>query len=179
MRKRALLSLSLPVAAVGCLAGHAAAYALVGMSPEDPRVHGYLAFAPQFLAVCAALVAGSLALRVSGRLTGRPSAWPFAALPPIAFLTQELLERLAAGLPAHSVLAPAVYVGLAGQLPIAFAAYAVARMLLRVADEAMRPLATRRPTIPLPAALVAAAPVGHVSPASLAFDRLGRAPPRV
>ena len=97
----------------------------------------------------------------------------------LAFLTQELLERLAAGLPAHSVLAPAVYVGLAGQLPIAFAAYAVARMLLRVADEAMRPLATRRPTIPLPAALVAAAPVGHVSPASLAFDRLGRAPPRV
>ena len=161
MRKRALLSLSLPVAAVGCLAGHAAAYALVGMSPEDARAHGYLAFAPQFLAVCAALVAGSLALRVSGRLTGRPSAWPFAALPPIAFLTQELLERLAA------------------ELPIAFAAYAVARMLLRVADEAMRPLATRRPAIPLPAALVTAAPVGHVSPASLAFDRLGRAPPRV
>jgi hypothetical protein len=72
-----------------------------------------------------------------------------------------------------------VYVGLATQLPIAFAAYAIARMLLRVADEAMRPLATRRPTLPLPAALVAAVPAGHVSPASPAFDRLGRAPPRV
>jgi hypothetical protein len=149
------------------------------MSPQDARVHGYLAFAPQFLAVCAALVAGSLALRVSGRLTGRPSAWPFAALPPLAFLAQELLERLAAGLPAHSVLAPAVYVGLAAQLPIAFAAYVIARLLLRVADEALRPLTTRRPTIPLPAALVPAGPPGHVSPASLAFDRLGRAPPRV
>ena len=35
-------------------------------------VHGYLGYAPQFLAICVALVAFSLALRVTGRLHGSP-----------------------------------------------------------------------------------------------------------
>ena len=80
----------------------------------------------------------ALALRVTGRLQGRPSAWPFALVPPLAFLAQELIERLAAGLPAHAVLEPAVYVGLAAQLPIALLGFLAARALLRVADEAAR-----------------------------------------
>jgi hypothetical protein len=177
--QRALLSLSLPVAAVGCLGGHAAGYALVGMSREDGRIHGYLAFAPQFLAICAAFVAVSLALRVSGRLSGRPAAWPFALLPPLAFLAQELVERLAAGLPAQAVLAPAVYAGLVAQLPVAVAAYLVARLLLRVADSAHRALAASRRDLRLRAGVVQAVGVALLVPAPLAFDHLGRAPPQL
>ena len=101
MRKRALLALSLPLAAAGGLAGHAVGYALVGASRQDARIHGYLSVAPQFLAVCLALVTLALALRLAGRLQGRPAAWPFALLPPLAFVAQELLERVLHGLPGN------------------------------------------------------------------------------
>ena len=178
MTKRALLSLSLPLAAIGCLGGHAAGYALVGMTRQDARIHGYLAFAPQFLAICAALVVLSLGLRLAGRLHGRPAAWPFAILPPLAFVAQELIERLIAGLPAHAVFEPAVFVGLGAQLPIALGAYLAARALLRVADAAARALRTAPPLVLRPYALLV--PSGAVASGgtSLGFDQPGRAPPR-
>jgi hypothetical protein len=178
VQKRALLALSLPLAATGTLAGHAAGYALVGMSHQDRVVHGYLSFAPQFVAVCLACVALALLLRVGGRLQGRPAPWPFALVPPLAFLGQELIERLAAGLPAHAVFEPAVYAGLAAQLPIALIGFLAARALLRVVDEAVSSLASR-PAFSLAAEI---APPARALPAlvrsRLAFDRLGRAPPR-
>ena len=178
VQKRALLAFSLPLAAIGTLVGHAAGYALVGTSHQDARVHGYLAFAPQFVAVCLACIALALLLRVGGRLQGRPAAWPFAIVPPLAFLCQELIERLAAGLPVHAVLERAVFVGLAAQLPIALLGLLAARALLRVADEAVSTFAPRPVIAPrlelgtMPRAL----PV--LIPSRLAFDRLGRAPPR-
>jgi hypothetical protein len=178
VRKRALLSLSLPLAAAGCLSGHAAGYALVGMSRQDSRAHGYLAFAPQFLAICAALVALSLGLRFSGRLRGGAAAWPFAILPPLAFCAQEVIERLVAGLPAHTAFEPAVLVGLAAQLPIALVAYLAARALLRVADAAARAFHTI-PTIPMrPATMVVPADAIALAGTAFGFDRPGRAPPR-
>jgi hypothetical protein len=176
VRKRALLSLSVPLAAAGCLAGHAAGYAIVGMSRQEAQAHGYLAFAPQFLAICAALVVLSLALRLTGRLHGRPAAWPFAVLPPLAFCAQELIERLVAGLPAHAVFEPAVFAGLAAQLPIALVAYLLARALLRVADTAARALHTVPPLVAR-AVLVPSSAV-TLGGTSLGFDRLGRAPPQ-
>jgi hypothetical protein len=178
VRQRALLALSLPLAAAGCFAGHAAGYAVAGMSPRDALAHGYLGYAPQFLAACVALVALALALRVSGRLRGRPAAWPFALLPPLAFCAQELIERLVAGLPAHAVLEPAVYIGLSAQLPIALAAYVAARALLRVADDAVRALAPRSVFTLRPAPLAVPAAAIRLASTPLAFDRLGRAPPR-
>ena len=178
MRKRALLAFSLPLAAVGTLAGHAAGYAIAGMSHRDAAVHGYLSFAPQFLGICLAALALAVLLRVSGRLQGRPAAWPFALIPPLAFLAQELIERLAAGLPAHAVLEPAVYVGLAAQAPIALAGFLVARALLRVADDAVRALAPRPAFTLRPAP--AAVPTVAVAPGSSADTprRPGRSPPR-
>jgi hypothetical protein len=177
VQKRALLAFSLPLAAIGTLAGHAAGYALVGTSHEDARVHGYLSFAPQFVAVCLACVALALLLRVGGRLRGRPAAWPFAIVPPLAFLGQELIERLVAGLPAHAVLEPPVYAGLAAQLPIALLGFFAARALLRVADEAVSTFASR-PVI-APRTKLDSTPLALPALVSsrLAFDRLGRAPP--
>ena len=177
MRKRALLALSLPLAAAGSLAGHAAGYALVGMSGRDARVHGYLGYAPQLLALCAALVALALALRLTGRLQGRPAAWPFALLAPLAFCAQELIERLVAGLPAHAVFEPPVLAGLAAQLPFALAGYLAARALLRCADAAARVFAPGAPFTLRPALLPVPADGPVLARTPLAFDRLGRAPP--
>jgi hypothetical protein len=178
VRRRALLALSLPTAAAGCLAGHAVAYSLVGSSTVVHRAHGYLAYAPQFVAVCLTVVAVALGLRMGGRLSGRLSPWPFALLPPLAFSAQELVERIAAGLPPHTVLEPAVWVGLAAQVPIALLAFLAARFLLRVADGAALALAVR-PAIRL-GLRAQPAPSAVPAPARthLAFDRLGRAPPR-
>ena len=177
MRKRTLLALSLPLAATGCLAGHAAGYALLGTSRQDAGIHGYLGYVPQFLAVSAVFATVALALRVSGRFKGRPAAWPFALLPPLAFVAQELIERVVAGLPAHAIFEPAVYAGLVAQLPIAFFAYRVARALLRVADAAGRALAPTPVLTLRPAHLPLPAPVADLARTTLAFDRLGRAPP--
>jgi hypothetical protein len=177
VRQRALLAFSLPLTAVGCLAGHAAGYALVGTSRQDAFAHGYLGYAPQFLAACLAFVSLALALRVTGRLQGRPAAWPFALLPPLAFLAQELTERLVAGLPAHAVLEPAVYAGLAAQLPIAFVGFLAARALLGAADAAARVFVPRASFTVRPAPLPTLAAVAVLARTPLAFDRLGRAPP--
>jgi len=178
VRRHTLLSLSVPLAAVGCLVGHAAGYALVGMSRRDAHIHGYLSLAPQFIAICAAVLVAALALRLSGRLPGRVAAWPFALLPPFAFCAQELIERLAAGLPAHAVFEPAVFVGLAAQIPIGIAGLLVARALLRVADAAARALRTL-PTPFLGRTLVPATATSTATPVSpFRFDRAARAPPR-
>jgi hypothetical protein len=179
VRKHALLSLSIPLAAVGCLTGHAVGYGVVGMSRRDAHVHGYLSFAPQFLAICAAFVAASLVLRFSGRLTGRVAAWPFALLPPLAFGAQELIERLAAGLPAHAVFEPAVFAGLAAQLPIALVAFLAARAVVRVTDAAARALQPLPPPAVLQHAILLV-PASSLAPdgTSFGFDQPGRPPPR-
>ena len=177
VRTRALLALSVPLAAGGCLLGHAAGYALVGMSRRDAQLHGYLSFAPQFLAICAALLAAALALRISGRLRGRIAAWPFALLAPLAFSAQELIERLVAGLPAHAVLEPAVFVGMAAQVPIALAGFFVARALLRVADAAARAFRTLPPPVFAGTLLLASASPATPSSSPFRFDQPARAPP--
>ncbi len=179
MRSRALLALSLPLAAAGTLAGHAAGYLLVGSTRTDAAVHGYLAYAPAFVGVCVALAVVAVGLRVAGRLDGSPSAWPYALLPPLAFCAQETIERLAAGLPAHAVLAPAVYAGLAAQAPVAVATYLLVRALLRVADEARRSLAHDAGPMVVPGAALPV-PRPESAPIRLRIARtgLGRAPPR-
>ena len=163
---------------MGCLGGHAAGYELVRTSPQDAPTHGYLGYAPPFLAACLALITLALALRVLGRLRGQPAAWPFALLPPLAFVAQELIERLVAGLPAHAVLEPAVYAGLAAQLPIAFLGLLAARALLRMADDVTRAF-SRQPALAFRSrSVLISAAVVRVGATPLAFDHLGRAPPR-
>jgi hypothetical protein len=173
-----LFGLSVPLAAAGCLAGHAAGYALVGTSRRDAHVHGYLSLAPQFVAICAVVLAAGLTLRVSGRLTGRVAAWPFALLPPLAFCAQELIERLVAGLPAHAVLEPAVFVGLAAQFPIAIIGFLAAQALLRVTDAAARVLRPLALPIAPSTLLLAPSPSPASTRARFRFDWPARAPPR-
>jgi len=127
-----------PVSAAGILAAHALAYALTGTDPG--ALHGYLAHAPQVVAVLATI--GLLALALQERGVGRRSFASFALLAPLGFACQEHVERLAhTGELPWLLTTPTFLVGLAIQVPVALLSLAVAR---RVAGS-LKGLRTARP----------------------------------
>ena len=113
-----------PVSAAGILVAHALAYALTGTDPG--ALHGYLAHAPQVVAVLATI--GLLGLALQERDLGRGSVVAFALAAPLGFACQEHLERLAhTGELPWLLTTPTFLVGLALQVPVAFLCVAVAR----------------------------------------------------
>jgi hypothetical protein len=158
---------SIPFMAAGCLAAHSLAYHLVSAREER---HGYLAFAPLFLGLL-----GALAIAGAFRRTRTRSPLVFAALPPLAFVVQEHVERLEL-----VVTEPAFLVGLALQLPFALAALVAARAFLGLADLVVDAL-TARPPVPRRSPLPAAPPAAPDSPrpSLLAGSCSSRAPPAV
>jgi len=136
--------LTLPLAVVGSQLAHGLAYRLV--TPDAAQRahelaqsgHGYLAYAPAALAVCCLLVLVALAGEL-GHLLGerraspsRPSAAAFAVLAPAIFVLQEHFERLLhdEAFPWDAALQRTFVLGLVLQVPVALAAYLVARLLL-------------------------------------------------
>ena len=123
-RRMLAWALVTPVSAAGILAAHALAYALTGTDPG--ALHGYLAHAPQVVAVLATI--GLLALALQERGVGRRSFASFALLAPLGFACQEHLERFAhTGEVPWLVTTPGFIVGLALQVPVAILCVAVAR----------------------------------------------------
>jgi hypothetical protein len=117
---------TLVFAAAGTLLAHALAYRVAG-EPLGP-VHGYLEHAPQVLLVLATLVACSLAVT---RGAATPPAWPFPLVAVGAFVAQEHIERLAhTGQFPWLLTQPVFLLGVVLQLPVAIAAWALARRLL-------------------------------------------------
>jgi hypothetical protein len=147
MTRRGLVwLLSVPLMLGGVESGHWLAYRV---AYPDPYVrgqalassgHGYLENAPLFFAVAGALALCAFWSRSFGR--GGPvaagtdvSLLPFVLLAPLAFGLQECVERLfVGGWPFSAMLEPTFIPGLAFQLPFAFAAFLLARWLLRAAD---------------------------------------------
>jgi hypothetical protein len=126
--------LTLVLAAAGTLLGHALAYRLTGQSAGD--VHAYLGHAPQLLLLLATLAACPLAFM---RGTASPPAWPFPFLAVGTFVVQEHIERLVhTGELPWLLTTPSFLAGLALQLPLALAAWALARRLLRALDASPR-----------------------------------------
>jgi hypothetical protein len=166
MRRGAPWLVAVPFMAAGCLAAHSLAYHLTGAGSE---AHGYLAFAPLFIGVLAAL-----ALVGAFRRGPRRPALHFAVLPPLAFVVQEHAERLQL-----VATEPAFLVGLALQLPFSLAALVAARAFLGLADRvaaalAERPFPRRAPTLAAPLTRIV---TPRISP--LAASRSSRAPPAV
>jgi hypothetical protein len=129
--------LTIALTAVGVLAAHALSYRVTGTPAGD--LHGYLAHAPQLIAVIVTVALATLALWTR---SPRVRMWPFPTLALAAFVAQEHVERLlhTGELPwlgSH----PAFLVGVALQVPVALAVWLVARWLLRVVTAT----ATRRP----------------------------------
>ena len=123
-RRMLAWALVTPVSAAGILAAHAVAYALTGTEPG--AIHGYLAHAPQAVAVLATIGLVGLALQERG--VGRRSFALFSLLAPLGFACQEHLERLAhTGELPWLVTTPSFFVGLALQVPVALLCVAVAR----------------------------------------------------
>jgi hypothetical protein len=117
--------------------------------------HAYLAYVPLALAVCTVVVLVGLIVElghaVRDRSVARPSAVPFAILAPAIFVCQEHFERLVHDgvFPWGAALDRTFVVGLLLQLPFAVAAYAVARLFLRVVRSLGR-LMGGPPPAPLP-----------------------------
>lgn len=138
VRGRLTWALTLPLLPIGVLAGHAVGYELAGPGASAP--HGYLGYAPLFLAICTAVVLAGFVARIirieRGLAAGPAPAWIFAALPPVAFLAQEYLERLVqeGHVDWATAFQPAVLLGLYAQVPFALLAFLVARALASLAD---------------------------------------------
>lgn len=135
---------------VGVEAAHALAYRVV--FPEASlrgavlaaTGHAYVAWLPLVLALGGAVAIVGLVAAVADVVRGGTvrelGAGAFAALPPLAFALQELLElSLHTGHIAwHAFAAPTFLPGLALQLPFALLAFVVTRLLLRVAAKVGR-----------------------------------------
>jgi hypothetical protein len=118
---------TLVLAAAGTLLGHALSYSLTEQPAGD--VHAYLAHAPQLLLLLLTLSVCALAFT---RGAASPPAWPFPFLALGAFVVQEHLEQLVhTGELPWLLTRPSFLAGLALQLPLALAAWAVSRRLLR------------------------------------------------
>jgi hypothetical protein len=192
MSRRLAWLLTVPLMTGGLLAGHSIAYRVAIPDPHqrahalEEAGHGYLSFAPLALGVCLALVLAALALLVIAALRGEPrrEAPPalFAALPLLAFAIQEQVERYAhtGHLPWTAALEPTFAVGIAVQLPFAFAALLLAEVLDSLAHAvgvALAATGAPRISLALPTEPTVA-PVDLPRPAVLARGYGGRAPPQ-
>jgi hypothetical protein len=141
-RRRFAWLLSLPLAAIGWIAGHSLAYMVVaphGAHREQllsETGHGYLGAAPLLVACAITVLLAGLALAIGdgvcGRARTRVAVWPIALVPPLGFAVQEHLERVIElnALPLGVALEPTFLVGMALQLPLAAVALLVAQAVL-------------------------------------------------
>jgi hypothetical protein len=129
---------------------HALSYMLLVPAPERGRMlaqtgHSYFR-ASDLLILCMTITLAGLALSVvGGKTRWTPGPWALALLPPVGFLIQEHVERLAVGgaFPAHLVVEPRFLLGLLLQIPFALAALLCARFLLFAATRLVRGAAAR------------------------------------
>jgi hypothetical protein len=151
MRRGLAWALTLPLVLLGTQAAHALAYDLVYPQAHGRILlstgHGYLTWLPLALALAGAVALAALCVTAADAARGRPAralpAWAFALLPPATFAIQEALElSLHTGrFDARALLAPTFLPGLLLQLPLALAAYAAARLLLKTAEHVGRAFA--------------------------------------
>jgi hypothetical protein len=179
MRRSASLVATLPLVCGGMLAAHDLAYRLAGGAAAHTHTHDYLRSAPLAFGLLIALSVAVLgvALREPHKPL-RASAWVFALAPPLAFAVQEHLERALQGESVvRAALEPTFAVGLLLQLPFAFLAYVVARVLLRGASLVAELLARRSVHPMRPAGRASHADVDLLRPAVLGRGFSGRGPP--
>jgi hypothetical protein len=150
--------LTAPLLVTGLLAGHSLGYRWA-VSDSNARAHlleesghAYFSYLPAVLAILLTLMAWSLADRIGaaarGSRTSSSPPWLVALVPPVAFLAQEVLERLLHTGHVHTaaLLQPAVLIGLALQLPIALIVLGLVWLLAEGADAVGRALGDRPPT---------------------------------
>jgi hypothetical protein len=185
-RPRAAWLMSLGLLGAGWVTAHVLSYVLVVPEAERGQMlaqtsHGYFR-TTDLLVLCGILTLAGLALCVVGERSLRaPSPWTLGLLPPVGFVVQEHVERLAASgaFPTQLVTEPRFLLGLLLLLPFAVAALVLARVLLTFARGLARRLRdTGRPK--LVSAELSWPPVANRHPPRLSALALGhceRAPP--
>jgi hypothetical protein len=189
MRHRLAWLSTAPLMLAGLLAGHAVGYRLAFSDPHaradalGHSGHSYFAYLPFALAISVSVLLAGLVLHAISAFRGeprRPAASPvIVLLPPVAFLAQEVTERLVhtGQIPWTVVVQPAFLIGLALQLPFALAALVLAWALDFAARAvggalASRPRLTVEVEVPIPVLVTAGPRV-----AGLARGYAERAPP--
>ena len=139
------------------MAAHSLSYLFVsvraaegGAEASERATTGGAAYLPPVLGILTATALVAVALTVVRRRRRHldVSPWVFFVMPPLAFVSQELGERLlhAEAFPFQAALEPRFLLGLLLQLPFGLLALLVARALLRVVERLVRALT--RPGVP-------------------------------
>ncbi|HET7856623.1 MAG TPA: hypothetical protein VFL41_09215 [Gaiellaceae bacterium] len=193
MSRRLTWLLTVPLLTGGLLAGHFVAYRVAIRDPHErahalqATGHGYLAHLPLVAGVCIAIVLAAIFGRAlaafhgdRGRATAPAS---FALLPILAFVVQEHVERAvhSGHVPSTAAFELTFAVGLAVQLPFAFAALMLAEALDAMAQTLGTALAAGSPPLTKVSPPAVTTPVPAELPALpiLARGYGGRAPPHV
>jgi hypothetical protein len=170
VRRVAAWLLTIPVAGLGVLVGHALAYRLAGVPVGG--MHDYLSHVPQVMLVLATVAVAAAAFPTRAP---RVAATPVASVAIVGFAVQEHVERLA-----HTGELPwllndrAFVLGLVLQLPVALACLALARIVAG-------PVAGWRRLPPVVPAFSLPLTQGVASPVRMAVapSHRGRSPPRL
>jgi hypothetical protein len=192
---RAAWLVALPVATASWLNAHCLAYVLAPptasghMHHHAEGGHAYIGSAPVLIAALVTVLAAGLVLCVGEGLRGRagglgPPALLFALLPPVGFVSQELVEDLvrSGSLSAGLFTEPTFLAGFALQLPFAVAALLLCRGLSALGHGlgcllAARLAVTTRAAGPRPATHRRPVSVALIAPSVLAQGHGSRAPP--
>jgi hypothetical protein len=189
-RERLAWLVTLPIAIIGCESAHALTNIVIG-SPTGETGELFQGSgpgaetAPLFASLAFVVIALGLAGRATGAWSGHRAAaarLPFALLAPALFVVQEHTETLlhTGAAPLGAILEPTFLPGLLLQIPFALAGYAVARVLIRLADGVRALVAARRPVPHADATPPAPRRATQILPRSEAhrWAHSGRAPPR-
>jgi hypothetical protein len=194
-QRRAAWLVALPVATASWLNAHCLAYVLTPPTASEHMHHhaegghAYIGSAPVLIAALVTVLAAGLVLCVGEGLRGRtgglgPPALLFALLPPLGFVSQELVEDLvrSGSLSAGLFAEPTFLAGFALQLPFAVAALLLCRGLSALGYGlgcllAARLAVTTRAAGPRPATHRRPVSVALIAPSVLAQGHGSRAPP--
>lgn len=195
VRPRLIWLVVAPLAAVASQCAHWLAYRLTepdGHAREQLLAatgHGYLDLLPLAGGIAGALVLAALGVQATAAARGAVkqasvARWPFALVPPLAFVLQEHVERLVhdGAVPLHAFTEKTFVAGLALQVPFGVAAWLAARLLLGAAravgaavGRTIRATRRARPAVPSRPGASPASRMRRRSP--LALELAGRAPP--
>jgi hypothetical protein len=185
-RPRAAWLVALGLLGAGWVTAHVLSYMLAVPAGERGQMlaqtgHGYFRAADLFILCVTITLAGLALCLLGGKSLRAPSPGTLALLPPVGFVVQEHIERLASSgaFPTHLIAEPRFLLGLLLQIPFALAALLCAHLLVTFARALARRLGgTERPKL-VSVELSRPAMVNRRRPrlSVLALGRGERAPP--
>lgn len=159
MRRRLPWIVALPLMGAGSVGAHVVARLVTGAHVSDGSKEtaerastGFAGHTVMLIGIVAAFTFVACAARLISIIRRRTASGTpaelFFVLPPLAFVAQEVVERLlnAEAAPFQAAFEPRLLIGLALQIPFGLVALFSARVLLRLAIRIARAFSKSRPT---------------------------------